>query len=246
MGLAGRAALYTAHDHSDKADAWRDVLKKNLIKFIDKVMFMIQDEHASAMFNVMDYKTKTMDLAKHGLSRTSLLAKSATGLMEETQAIDAAMAVDATLLTSEEHVEGGCKNVGELHGRVNNIMGAYFNLIKFQTTPIPLIMEQMGRTLTYIFIFTLPMSLLDSRKDELIEALLLIFIVTYGYLGMIHANMELSDPLGNDDNDLETERYLGIIKHDIERLLGENSQSSNGTLLSSAYQVSGGNAYGSV
>merc|ERR1711935_263383 len=124
-------------------------------------------------------------------------------------------------------------------------MGAYFNLIKFSTTPRPLIIEQMGRTLTFIWILTLPCAVLYGKPDEIYEALFLFFIVTYGFIGLTLTNVELADPLGNDPNDLETEKYLEIIKCDIEKLLGEKSLSSKGTLLSSAYE-SGGNGYGSV
>ena len=57
--LVARAALYTAHDPSDKADMWRAALKANLIDLIDNVLYMIQNEHASLVFNLMNHSTKS-------------------------------------------------------------------------------------------------------------------------------------------------------------------------------------------
>lgn len=244
--LAARAALYTAHDHSDKADAWRLALKKNLITFIDRALVMIQDDTASTLFNVMDHEKKTLDAEKHGISRNSNLLKKAAKLEEDKDVIECAMAVDATILTAGDHVKDGCKNGGELLGGVKAIMGAYFNLLKFSTTPRPFVIEQMGRTLVFIWILTLPGAVLDSHKEEPFEALFLVFIVTYGFIGLTLTDVELHDPLGDDPNDLMTKNYLALIKNDIEKLLGEDSLSSKGTLLSSAYHVSDGKGYGAV
>jgi len=244
--LAARTALYSAHDHSDRADAWRATLKRNLTELIDVALFMIQEERASLLFNLMDFKTKSLDFARHGLKKTDKLIKSCNSIMEGKDVMGCAMKVDATILTSEEHVEGGCKNSAELLGRSAAIVGAYFNLIKFSTTPRPFVITQMGRTLVILWVITLPGAILSSHQTELYEAIFLVFLVTYGFMGLTLAEIELHDPLGNDANDLETARYLELIKNDIEHLLGKDSMSSEGTLLTNAYHVSQGDGYGSV
>jgi len=244
--LAARSALYTAHDPSDKADAWRGTLKRNLTDLIDVALFMIQEERASLLFNLMDLKTKSLDFARHGLKRTDTLVQSSNSIMEGKDVMGCAMRVDATILTSAEHVEGGCKNSAELLGRSAAIVGAYFNLIKFSTTPRPFVITQMGRTLVFIWVMSLPGAVLRDHKEGLYEAIFLVFLVTYGFMGLTLVEIELHDPLGNDANDLETERYLELIKIDIEHLLGKDSMSSEGTLLTNAYHVSQGGGYGSV
>ena len=149
--LAARAALYTAHDESDRADVWRSTLKKHLIKLMDSIMYMVQDEHASLIFNLMDHEAKTLDFERHGMSSSSLhTISSVSSILEEKNVVQDAMRVDATILTAGSFVKDGCKNSGELTGRTASIVSAYFNLIKFSTTPRPFVLTQMGRTVSEI------------------------------------------------------------------------------------------------
>lgn len=246
--LAARAALYTAHDDSDKADKWRIVLKKNLIAFIDTALEYITDDKASILFNVIDHGTKEPEPEKHGISKDISLLSRVAAVKSEKNVITRAMSVDATILVAKDHVEGGCENAGDLRAGVKAIMGAYFNLLKFSTTPRPFVMEQMGRTLVFVWILTLPGAILYTHKDEPYEALFLVFIVTYGFLGLTLTDVELHDPLGDDPNDLKTKNYLNLIKSDVEKLLGEDSLSSKGTLLDTLYHACDGddNGYGAV
>lgn len=64
----------------------------------------------------------------------------------------------------------------------------------------------------------------------------LVFLVTYCFLGLTFAEIEMADPLGEDDNDLETGRYCKLIKSDIDLHLGTESLSSEGKLFMLPYQ----------
>ena len=57
--------------------------------------------------------------------------------------------------------------------------------------------------LIFLWIFFLPMAVLNTHKDELYEAMFLVFLVTYGFMGLTLAEIEMHDPLGNDANDLD-------------------------------------------
>ena len=152
--LAARAALYTAHDESDRADVWRSTLKNHLIKLMDSIMYMVQDERASLIFNLMDHDSKTLDFERHGLRSSASLhtISSVSSILEEKNIVQDAMRVDATILTADNFVQGGCKNSGELTGRTASIVSAYFNLIKFSTTPRPFVLTQMGRTVSELHV----------------------------------------------------------------------------------------------
>jgi len=247
--LAARAALFTAHDPSDRADAWRITLKNTLKRFIDEALFMIQDGNAALLFNVIDCdntEAHDHDLEHQGLKKSDHLLGSLRNIAERRDVMACAMDVDATILTFGDHVEkgGGSGNlIDELLGRSAAIVDAYFKLIKFSTTPVPFVMTQMGRTLLLAWVFTLPAAVLNSHPTEPYESLFLIFLVTYGFVGLTLVEIELHDPLGNDDNDLETARYLKLIKSNIEDLLGKDSLSSEGELLSSPYTAANGGSY---
>ena len=117
---------------------------------MDSIMYMVQDERASLIFNLMDHDSKTLDFERHGLRSSASLhtISSVSSILEEKNIVQDAMRVDATILTADNFVKGGCKNSGELTGRTASIVSAYFNLIKFSTTPRPFVLTQMGRTVS--------------------------------------------------------------------------------------------------
>jgi len=126
-----------------------------LIKLIDSIMYMVQDERASLIFNLMDHEAKTLDFERHGISSSPSLhtMTSVSSMLEEKNVVQDAMRVDATILTAGSFVKDGCKNSGELTGRTASIVSAYFNLIKFSTTPRPFVLTQMGRTVSELCSF---------------------------------------------------------------------------------------------
>jgi len=243
--LAARTALFTAHDPSDKADMWRITLKNNLTRLIDQALFMIQDDHASLLFNATDTETKGIDVGRLSPMKRRESLRGAH-LLEEIvgrkDVMACAMDVDATILTVNDHVGAGGNSlmIEELLARSSAIVEAYFKLIKFSTTPVPFVLTQMGRTLLFLWVFTLPLAVLNTHPEEPYESMFLVFLVTYGFLGLALVEIELHDPLGDDDNDLETKRYLTLIKANVDTILGKESLSSEGKLLTSPYVANPG------
>ena len=77
--------------------------------------------------------------------------------------------------------------------------------------------------LTLIWILFLPFAI-AKHATSLLECNILVFIVTYGFMGLTQAEIEMHDPLGNDQNDIETERYTQIVVMDIENYLGSDER----------------------
>merc|ERR1719491_1874590 len=90
----------------------------------------------------------------------------------------------------------------KLLGHVTEFTNGYNELNQLITTPFPFPLVQMTRTILFVWLFTLPLSLL---KDAGIpwEDMIMIFFVTYGFLGLEYVSIELSDPFGDDDNDFD-------------------------------------------
>lgn len=83
----------------------------------------------------------------------------------------------------------------------------YFNtprrsMRKFMTTPFPFPLVQMARTFLFLYVYTLPFALLEDASDA-VAHVLVIFLVTYGFVGLETVSIELDDPFGNDENDFD-------------------------------------------
>ena len=97
---------------------------------------------------------------------------------------------------------------GDLYNFLNTFMDGYYGVHKLQTTPVPFPLIQMGITFAFFFIFTLPCSLLVGTDGSIKEAFfdcLIVFISTFGFVGLELVGAELDDPFGDDDNDFNNQ-----------------------------------------
>ena len=68
--------------------------------------------------------------------------------------------------------------------------------------PFPLI--QMTRTIVLFYVYTIPFVFLDDTSSHsLMEHCIVVFLITYGFMGLELVSIELDDPFGNDANDFE-------------------------------------------
>jgi ion channel-forming bestrophin family protein len=82
-------------------------------------------------------------------------------------------------------------------------------VVSIVTTPIPFPMVQMSRTFIFFYIFTLPSALLTASSTPGAD-LVVLFIVTYGFIGLELISIELDDPFGDDAIDFDTLRSVVV------------------------------------
>ena len=218
--LADRAAIYSANSQSAKAQVWRDALRERLSQLVKYSMHMIQNERG-ALINVMTTRseklatgddTTTSLLKKHGLRRT--LIANQIDVLEEKESSGGKLAswVDAIIQSNGEYLENPLiiHEKMDLLSKNSAFLDAFHGLIKFSTTPVPFITTQMGRTITFAWILFLPFVLISDRKSNMWEATAMVFLITYGFAGLTLAEVEMHDPLGHDQNDIETDRYTKV------------------------------------
>lgn len=100
---------------------------------------------------------------------------------------------------------------GDMYSFLNIFMDGYYGVHKLQTTPVPFPLIQMGTTFVFFFVFTVPFALLsgvDGTVKSMIFDCLVVFISTFGFIGMEMVSEELDDPFGDDENDFNN-RILG-------------------------------------
>lgn len=109
--------------------------------------------------------------------------------------------------TLDEEMEGS--EVNTLLGTVDGIMNGYYGIRAFLTAPFPFPLVQMSRTFLFLYLFTMPFAFLADLTNP-IGHYIVIFFLTYGYLGIEFVAIELDDPFGDDDNDFNNMRMCCI------------------------------------
>lgn len=79
----------------------------------------------------------------------------------------------------------------------SEFVSAYHGLQKLITTPFPFPLVQMTRTFLFTWVFSLPLVLMQDN-DTTWEVLILVFLLTFGFLGVEYVSIELDDPYGDD------------------------------------------------
>jgi predicted membrane chloride channel (bestrophin family) len=77
----------------------------------------------------------------------------------------------------------------------------YRNLLKCASTPLPFTMVQMGRTFLFLWTFTIPL-VLRGVVNEIYSAMVFVFFLTYGFVGLELVGMKLMNPFGDGSQDL--------------------------------------------
>lgn len=84
---------------------------------------------------------------------------------------------------------------------LNEFVINYRNLLQCSSTPMPFALLQMGRTFLFLWTFTIPL-VLRGVVDEIYAALVFVFFLTYGFIGLELVAMKLMNPFGDGVNDL--------------------------------------------
>jgi Bestrophin, RFP-TM, chloride channel len=67
---------------------------------------------------------------------------------------------------------------------LNDYVHEYRNLLKLASTPIPFPLIQMARTFLFLWTFTIPLVLRGVVSGEALAALVFVFFLTYGFIGL--------------------------------------------------------------
>lgn len=121
-------------------------------------------------------------------------------------------------LTIMEHPSAlGCKmpvnEYRDLVLLVSTYMEAYhaFRVLVFTPYPFPLV--QMTRSFLFVWVYTLPMVLL--KEYRLWSSLLIVLLVSFGFIGIEYVSMALDDPFGDDTNDVDEHGMALLVYEDI-------------------------------
>lgn len=86
-----------------------------------------------------------------------------------------------------------------------------FRVLVFTPYPFPLL--QMTRAFLFFWVYTLPMVLLKDYR--LWSSLLIVVLVSFGFIGIEYVSMSLDDPFGDDTNDVDEHGMSLLVYEDI-------------------------------
>ena len=94
-----------------------------------------------------------------------------------------------------------------LVNKLQEYTSCYTHLLGMASTPLPFPLVQMGRAFLMIWIFSMPLVLLDGPFSSIWAAQIFLFFLTYGFVGLELVSIKISDPFGNSRDDVP---LLGI------------------------------------
>jgi predicted membrane chloride channel (bestrophin family) len=87
-----------------------------------------------------------------------------------------------------------------------------FRVLVFTPYPFPLV--QMTRTFLFFWVYSLPLVLVD-QMGSLYSTLLMVFFLTFGFVGIEYVSMTLDDPYGHDVNDVDHNGMAELVFEDV-------------------------------
>ena len=100
--------------------------------------------------------------------------------------------------------------------QLNEFTINYRNLLKCASTPLPFTLVQMGRTFLFIWTFSIPL-VLRGVVSEIYSAMVFVFFLTYGFVGLELVAMKLMNPFGDGRQDLNVSGMKQATAMGIER-----------------------------
>jgi predicted membrane chloride channel (bestrophin family) len=86
---------------------------------------------------------------------------------------------------------------------IKDFITGYRGIRKYLTAPLPLPLVQLGRIFVFAYVFTLPFALLSADLElKEVQVIMLVVLMTYGFVGCELLFVELDDPFAEDPNDL--------------------------------------------
>ena len=116
----------------------------------------------------------------------------------------------------------------QLITKLAEFLSDYRMCLQLASTPLPFSLVQMGRVFLCIWTFTMPLVLRQGPFSDVWSAMVFLFFLTYGFIGLELAAMALASPFGDGSNDIGVSALRDAAYDGIERDLAVTQASSAG------------------
>jgi len=204
--LVQHVITFTRYDSSEKAKLWRGEVSRRTVVLLRTVVSVL--EYQTQGTHAWKVPELTKD-EKQALLLTVGKSNERTPIVL-TLFLRSAIASQREFLSQPIHVNKELR----IYAFVSNFVTAYHGLMKLITTPFPFPLVQMARTFLFIWVFSLPFVLVPDI-EKFPALLLLVFFITYGFVGLEFVSIELDDPFGDDPNDFDVMGLARVVFDDI-------------------------------
>ena len=183
--------FYSSSDDTDTGKAWRHDVTYRMLLLLRAAMAMVDYPSSGIpLWEVPELGSGVLEDVKNNLPPLRWLHEEGRSDFEWNMRIPVRMSyLLRKSVRSQEKVlktPMGVFSEGDLYGSINCFMEGYYGMHKFLTTPAPFPLIQMTATFLFFFLYTVPFALLsdDTRVFTIISHCVVIFILTYGLMGM--------------------------------------------------------------
>ena len=86
-----------------------------------------------------------------------------------------------------------------LQRKLGEYVDAYDQVLELASTPLPFLLVHMGRVFLFLWIFSMPLVLRHGPFADFVSALIFLFFLTYGFIGLELLSMHLAAPFGQGE-----------------------------------------------
>jgi predicted membrane chloride channel (bestrophin family) len=221
--LVHTACVYSNLDQSIRAKEWRSEICYTTLVLLRSTMAVI--DYPSMGIKVLDLPELQGALLEHLLrsnTSTTRWLHEPRSVQEENIRVPTQISylLRKIIRSQEGRIEPAIPVIaeGDLYAFVNSIMDGYYGLHKFITTPFPFPLLQMSSTFLWFYVFTVPFAMLsidDNGPLSVACHCAIIFIFTFGFLGMEFVSIQMDDPFGDDENDFNNLSLAHMVFEDV-------------------------------
>jgi predicted membrane chloride channel (bestrophin family) len=206
--LVQNLVVFTRADQSEQAKQWRHDMAYDVSMLLRLAMAAIDyPSHKIPCWQVPELRGKTKDHVMKNLEISRSISDEGEAEMTMRVPIQMSYLIRDELFRVSKSVDPTISKVDpwqytRLFAGLDSFMAGYHGMRKFMTTPFPFPLVQMARTFMFIYIYTLPFAILNLADNVWVHGTI-VFLVTYGFVGLETVSIELDDPFGEDDNDFD-------------------------------------------
>ena len=112
--------------------------------------------------------------------------------------------------------------VKQLTDQVELFLEGFHGIRVYLTIPLPFSMIQMARIFLVLYVFTMPFAILSADlKLADFQVVLLVMLMTYGFMGLEIVSTNLDDPFGSDPSDLPVIEQMKELMEDVMLMISQ-------------------------
>ncbi|CAB9497941.1 Bestrophin, RFP-TM, chloride channel [Seminavis robusta] len=220
--LAQHATVYTYENQTPQAKEWRQEVCYRTILLLRVTMDALlwssteRDTWEEEYFNLSQDTADIESVSDHFLRFRKLSHGRRSRIDENMRApITLNHVLKQTIMTHPHYL--GCKmavnEYRDLLMFTQQFQQAFHEFRVLIFTPYPFPLVQMTRACVFFWVYTLPLVLL--KEYRLWSSLLIVLLVSFGFMGIEYVSIALDDPFGDDTNDVDEHGMALLVYEDI-------------------------------